>query len=163
MKIKHNLALAALVYTLVTIMWHNSQVQAIQKDTIELNNIYIDQTIMDIKPAPKEPIKIDVGNTKIYNLDLVKLTRSVAHAETGNGTRGHGAAINNICGIMHWPNGVRKPVVYKTYMDGFNACYSLIKRKYQDYTIKGMASLWTGNDNAHTWANNVEYWYNKQS
>jgi len=142
-----------MVYTLIAIMWNNAQAQEFI-DRIELDNEYMVHTM--VQEAPELP----VGERKIKGLDLVKLTRSVAQAETGNGTKGHGATINNLCGIMHWPGGVRKPVVYDTYMDGFNACYSLIKRKYQEYTIEGMADKWTGSDRAITWSKNVQYWYN---
>ena len=94
-------------------------------------------------------------------MDLVKLTRAVAHAETNNGKSGYGKTVNNLCGIMHWPNGQRTIREYDSYQAGFDSCYSLLKRKYQDYTIEGMAVKWTGNHNPDTWAKNVEYWYNK--
>ena len=62
---------------------------------------------------------------------------------------------------MWWPNGQRTIKEYSTYQEGFDDCYSLIKRKYQDYTIDSMADKWTGSDRADTWAKNVKYWYTK--
>jgi len=86
----------------------------------------------------------------------------VAYAETGNGTKGYGKTHNNLCGIMYWPEGKRTIVTYDSYMEGFNACSSLLNRKYSEHTIDSMAIKWTGNHNPDTWAKNVKYWYNKQ-
>ena len=98
---------------------------------------------------------------KIANMDLLALTKAIIQHETAYFKKGYGASHNNGCGIMWWPNGKgsRTIVRYETKQVGFDACYSLVKRKYQEYTIKSMADKWSGGDRVESWANNVQYWY----
>ena len=92
-------------------------------------------------------------------MDLLALTKAIAQAETGYFKHGSGKTHNNPCGYMTWVNGPREFKYFDTKQQGFDACYSLIKRKYQEYTIDSMANRWTGSDRADTWAKNVKYWY----
>ena len=94
-------------------------------------------------------------------MDLLALTKAIVQSETGYFKHGSGVTHNNGCGYMHWPDGKREFKRFETKQAGFDACYSLIKRKYQEYTINGMADRWTGSDRADTWAKNVTYWYEK--
>jgi len=105
-------------------------------------------------------------------MDITKITRAVAIAETGNGKTGSGKDFNNICGLMYgkWIDGVKYRYYYKydTYMDGFNACSRTLRnspswndKKYVDMTIDEAADLWTGGDRVEEWKSNVRKYYNK--
>ena len=156
-KTKNGLALAAMVYTLVGIMACNAQAET---DLIELSAKKDWVVLNELKDAPSEVVPVKaIRDTKIRDLDLVAVTRSIAHSESGNGKY---AKHYNICNIMHWPNGQRELLKFDNYQAGFDHCYSLIKRKYQDYTIPSMAKKYTGNDSPLTWTSNALYWYNKQ-
>jgi len=114
-----------------------------------------------------------VENMKIGEMDLEKITRAVAVAETNNGKTGSGPTHNNPCGLMfaYYENNVRirEYVYYNSYMEGFNACSKLLangpswaKTKYRDQTIAEAADLWTGKDRVDNWINNATKTYKRQ-
>jgi hypothetical protein len=115
----------------------------------------------------------DVSTMKIGDMDLTKITRAVATAETGNGRTGSALTHNNPCGLMYswYEDGVRMRTYhyYDSYMDGFNACSKTLmnsptwsEKKYRDMTIEEMAALWTGSDREENWINNVTITYKSQ-
>jgi len=170
--IKLSMATLVITYTVIITLWNSAQAEMMKEDEIELSNVYITQTEKQIpvyEAAPEEPIEV----MKICDLDLSKITRAIATAETGNGRTGSGRDYNNICGLMYryYDNGVRQRTYYKydTYLDGFNACSKVIMtspswqdKKYKDMTISEMAHQWSGGDRVNDWIENVTDSYKSQ-
>ena len=169
---KTRLALATIVYTFVFIAWNNQNAAAMKEDTIELNSVYIDQTEKQIPVHEKVPQK-SMTELTIGEMDLAKITRAVATAETANGKTGSGRDYNNLCGLMYrdFSDGTHRRHYHKydTYIDGFNACSKILmtspswqEKKYKDMTISEMARQWTGADRETHWIKNVTIAYNNQ-
>jgi len=91
-------------------------------------------------------------------LDLDKLARAVAIAETSNCKY---AVVNNCHGIMTWVGGERRLKRYASKADSFADFKLLWKRAYQRFPTKTEAVRYTGNDNAARWLAIVTTSYHK--
>jgi len=87
------------------------------------------------------------------------VTRGIIKAETGGCKTGSAVTHKNCGGIMEWSTGTRKMRVFNSHQESIDAVYSLIKRKYQDYTIKEASLRYTGNDRSENWERIVKATY----
>ena len=101
-------------------------------------------------------------NWTIERLDLDKLVRSIAMHETKGCTIGSGASHNNPGGVMTWKTGTRKFKYYNNCEEGYEDMKRIWRTYYKTYPNIALAKKWSGNDRAHSWLRNVNYWYNKQ-
>lgn len=98
------------------------------------------------------------------NLDLDKLAKAVAFAETASCTDGTGKRRNNCFGIMRFwldENGKRhrEPKYYKTKADSFKDFKRIWATHYKVVPGVREAHKWTGSDNQDTWLCNVHSKY----
>jgi hypothetical protein len=102
------------------------------------------------------PVKVE---KPVTGYDLDKLARAVAHAETGNCTKGAGLSHNNAFGIMTWPNGKRQFKRYATCEESYEDFKRIWSRYYGRFPDHRLAVKYTGNDRADTWLANVKAIY----
>lgn len=121
----------------------------------------------DVTPKEKEAIKEeikkldDIINNK-WGVDLDRLAKAVAIAETTNCTKGYGVTHNNCFWIKHW-NTVPCPWVpkwamckFKTKEESFEAFKTIWGRWYKTYPTYEQAHRWTGWDRVYNWLNIVK-------
>lgn len=96
-------------------------------------------------------------------VDMDKLAKAVAIAETGGCKDGTAVKRKNCHGIMTWDkNGVRSPRYFKSHAESYAAFKDIWSRKYGGrFPTYADAKLWTGGDQTDTWLNNVKYAYNR--
>lgn len=92
-------------------------------------------------------------------LDLDKLARAVAVAETSGCTQGSGRSRNNCFGIMHWPGGKRTLISYPSKEASFEHFKDIWSRLYKRFPDRALAAKWTGNDHPDRWLATVEHVY----
>lgn len=93
-------------------------------------------------------------------LDLDKLSKAVACAETSCGKDGTAVHRNNLHGIMCWPNGVRTPCYFKNPAASHAAFKRIWAKSYGRFPDKALATKWTGNDHPDDWLRTVTLVYN---
>lgn len=114
-------------------------------------------------PFPKPVAEREVPKVE-GNLDLDKLAKAVAFAETASCTDGTGKRRNNCFGIMRFwldENGKRhrEPKYYKTQADSFKDFKRIWATHYKVVPGVREAHKWTGSDNQDTWLCNVHSKY----
>ena len=110
-------------------------------------------------PVPKTVKQDNPVPVKAQEYDLNKLARAVAHAETGDCTKGAGLSHNNAFGIMTWPNGKRQFKRYATCEESYEDFKRIWSSYYGRFPDHRLAVKYTGNDRAHTWLANVKAIY----
>lgn len=105
---------------------------------------------------------IAAGKAHAAGVDLDKLARAVAVAETSNCTTGMGLTKNNCHGIMRWTNGKRSGRVFATTSESFTYFKSMWLRLYGDrFPTWDDAKRYTGNPHPSDWYGTVKLIYNR--
>lgn len=95
---------------------------------------------------------------KAKNVDIVKLAKAVAMAETEDCTKGVGLRLNNCFGIKQGG----KFVTYGSKQESYKAFMDMWLRVYGDtLPTRAMASRYTANDNPDRWLKVVTVVYNR--
>ena len=122
----------------------------------------------ETKPVIMTTIKQEVKQElKSENFNINKLAYAVAMQETKNCTLGYWKTNNNCFWIKHG-NTVPCPWVPKLAMCKFNSpeeSYEAFKTiwstHYKTFPNLYMAKVWSGDDRAKVWLDNVTYFYKK--
>lgn len=107
------------------------------------------------KVTPSEPVAT-VKESTPPPLDVARLCRAIAVAETSNCTKGSALSNNNCHGITKRSGGY---VRYENHAQSFAACEDLWKRKYVRYPDLKLAAKWSSPGAAETWLKNVNAAY----
>lgn len=95
------------------------------------------------------------------SLDLDKLSKAVAVAETGGCKDGTAKKRNNCHGIMCWPQGKRTPCYFKSQAESHKRFKEIWAKSYKRFPDYNLAKKYTGNDHTETWLRNVTIAYNQ--
>lgn len=106
----------------------------------------------------KEINHIVESNEKV---DLDKLAKAVARAETGGCKKWSWLSHNNCFGIMTWDdNGKRSFKRYASTEESFADFKRIWWSYYKVFPTLSLAKKWTGSDNAERWLGHVTQFYN---
>lgn len=95
------------------------------------------------------------------SVDLDKLSKAVAVAETSGCTDGTAIKRNNCQGIMCWDKkGNRSPCYFKSQAASHEAFKKIWAKSYKVFPDRALAVKWTGDDHADTWLAHVITSYN---
>lgn len=129
------------------------------------------------RPNPSVQVRVNAKpNTKVQgggvakskgsaNFNLDRLAYAVAMAETKNCKLGYGASHNNCFGIKKGrtvpckTEGFRKMCVFSSPEESYEAFKKIWSTHYKSFPTLRLASIWTGNDNAHNWLRIVSHYY----
>ena len=105
--------------------------------------------------------KNDSGNflSDGNNLDLDKLSKSVAVAETSGCKDGTAIKRKNCHGIMTWKTGKRQPAYFASYEESHAAFKKIWSKSYKVYPTKELAIKYSGSDKSCTWLSTVDIVY----
>lgn len=118
-----------------------------------------------IVPTPKE--KLSDLSTKDDKFDIDKLAKAIALAETWNCTKGYGKTYNNCFWIKNWNTAPCKKVgrnrmcIYEKPEDSYVAFKTIWMKWYKTMPTHKQAVIWSWNDDAVTWRQNVLHHYTK--
>ena len=118
----------------------------------------VTQKVEKTKEKPKE-LKTDI--------DLDRLAKAVAMAETNNCTKGYWKSYNNCFGIKNGNTapcpkiGKSKMCIYENPEDSYEAFKKIWSKWYKTHPNLNSAQRWTGHDNAVRWLSHVNLHYNK--
>lgn len=127
-----------------------------------------------VKSAPaqkkvQEPTKEKKAEkvVKAEKVDMKKLAKAIAMAETLDCTKWYWKQYNNCFGIKNGNTAPCKKVgrnrmcIYDKKEDSYKAFEKVWTTWYKTFPTPKQASIWTGADHADTWLKNVEHHYNK--
>lgn len=92
------------------------------------------------------------GEENQDKVDLDRLARAVAIAETSNCTKGTGISKNNCHGIMSWTTtGKRYPRTFRTTVESYQEFKRIWGKYYKLFPTHELAVKWTGDERAKEW------------
>lgn len=111
-------------------------------------------------PVDAKHQKVSKAPQKGNAVDLDKLAKAVAVAETGGCALGSGKTHHNAYGIMVWPNGHRQFKRYSTCAESVKDFKRIWSTYYKRFPDLHLAEKWTGHDRASLWLAHVTASYN---